>query len=201
VQFSQTKQLKFRPPIETEPWDFWEREKWGGREKAQSPFPMITPDGVRCSSSWAERGLREGSCLQRPNVLPLLKACHAQALNTKLTNTFGVPKLLGDAGYFLNTSGCCNAKLSCTACLHFFAHTLSPPARTTRHCCWKAEHTKMLLPQTRYQQKKKVTAAPDVEEQITSNGEKKKRKRKKKKPPKKIAVHQPTWSPHFEGTL
>lgn len=134
---------------------------------------MITPDGARCSSSWAERGLREGSCLQRPKVLPLLKACHAQALNTKLTNTFGVPKLLGDVGCFLNTSGCCNAKLSCTACLHFFAHTLSPPARTSRHCCWKAELTKKLLPQTLYQQKKikiKITAAPDVEEQIPSNG-------------------------------
>lgn len=72
-----------------------------------------------------------GKLHSETQLLPLLKACHVQALSTNLTNTFSLPKLLGDIGYFLNASGCCNAKLACAACLRCFARTLGPPRSLT----------------------------------------------------------------------
>lgn len=58
-----------------------------------------------------------GKLRSETQLLPLLKACHVRALGTNLTNTFSLPKLLGDIGYFLNASGSGNTQLACASSL------------------------------------------------------------------------------------
>lgn len=147
-------------------------------KKPYPPFPWSRQMVRTLFEFLSRKGPSRGKLRSEPHVLPLLKACHVQALNSNLTNTFSIPKLLGDILYFLKTSACCNAKLCCTACLHFFTpstflHMLK--GITTR----KMNPAENIPPATVYQQKIH-TAAPDVGEQIPLKGKKEILKREKK---------------------
>lgn len=137
VLLSQTKEQKLGPVAQSELWDLYQRGVGVEGKKPNPPFPCFLQMVWALLEFLSRKGPPRGKLRPEPHIPPLLKPCHARALDANLTNTFGIPKLLRDTLYFLNMSGCWKAKLSCPARLHFFLHTLNPPAHAKRHRCWK----------------------------------------------------------------
>lgn len=166
---SQNKQPKPRPVVESEFWDLSQSRVGVEGKKPSPPFPGLHQMVCAPFELLSRKGPSRGKLRSEPHVLPLLKACHPPTLNTNLTNTLGVPKLLGDTLYFLNTSGCCNAKLSCAACLHFFLHTFSLPALPLGRRTQLKTSSQRLFFTTKIH-----IAAPDVRKTVSIKRKKKK---------------------------